>query len=75
VVSARLNAEPARSRVVAISANADRKIVPQFRTVVLIEAAQYRTADSSVWSVQVWRVTFVSTVPGRLARVPVANSI
>jgi len=73
VVSARLNA--ARDQVVAISANAEREIVPQFRTLVFIEATQYRTADSSVWSVQVWRVTWVSTVPDRLARVPVANSI
>jgi len=73
VVSARLNA--ARDQVVAISANGEREIVPQFRTLVFIEATQYRTADSSVWSVQVWRVTWVSTVPDRLARVPVANSI
>jgi len=75
VVSARLNAEPASNGVVAISANAEQEIVPRFRTLVFIEATQYRTADSSVWSVQVWRVTWVSTVPDRLARVPVANSI
>jgi len=75
VVSARLNAAPAGDQVVAISANAERETVPRFRTLVFIEATQYRTADSSVWSVQVWRVTLVSTVPGRLARVPVANSI
>ena len=75
VVSARLNAEPASNGVVAISANAEQEIVPRFRTLVFIEATQYRTADSSVWSVQVWRVTWVSTVPDRLARVPAANSI
>jgi len=75
VVSARLNAEPASNGVVAISANAEQEIVPRFRTLVFIEATQYRTADSSVWSVQVWRVTWVSTVPDRLARVPVADSI
>jgi beta-lactamase regulating signal transducer with metallopeptidase domain len=75
VVSARLNAAPAGDQVVAISANAERETVPRFRTLVFIEATQYRTADSSVWSVQVWRVTWVSTVPDRLARVPVANSI
>jgi beta-lactamase regulating signal transducer with metallopeptidase domain len=75
VVSARLNAAPAGDQVVAISANAERETVPRFRTLVFIEATQYRTADSSVWSVQVWRVTLVSTVPGRLARVLVANSI
>jgi beta-lactamase regulating signal transducer with metallopeptidase domain len=75
VVSARLNAEPASNGVVAIGANAEREIVPQFRTLVFIEATQYRTADSSAWSVQVWRVTWVSTVPDRLARVPAAKSI
>ena len=74
-VSARLNAEPARNGVVAISANAEREIGPQFRTLVFIETTQYRTADSSGWSVQVWRVTWVSTVPDRLARVPAAKSI
>jgi len=74
-VSARLNAAPPNNGVVAVSANAEREIVPQFRTLVFIEATQYRTADSSVWSVQVWRVTLVSTVSGRLARVPAANSI
>src|SRR5208282_3161604 len=73
-VSARLNAEPARNGVVAISANAEREIGPQFRTLVFIETTQYRTADSSGWSVQVWRVTWVSTVPDRLARVPAAKS-
>jgi hypothetical protein len=70
-----LNATPARDRVVAINASADREIVPEFRTLVFIEATQYVTSDSSVWSVQVWRVTLVRAVPDRLARVPVANSI
>ena len=75
VVVARFNAAPPNSGVVAVRVNAEREIVPRFRTLVFIEATQYRTADSSVWSVQVWRVTWVSTVPGRLARVPAANSI
>ena len=75
VIAARLNATPARDRVVAINASADREIVPEFRTLVFIEATQYVTSDSSVWSVQVWRVTLVRAVPDRLARVPVANSI
>ncbi len=75
VFSARLNAAPTGDQVVATSANAEREIGPQFRTLIFIEATQYRTTDSSVWSVQVWRVTWVNTVPGRLARVPVANSI
>jgi beta-lactamase regulating signal transducer with metallopeptidase domain len=68
-VSARLNAEPASNGVVAVRANAEREIGPQFRTVVFIETTQYRTADSSGWNVQVWRVTWVSEVPDRLARV------
>ncbi len=75
VFSARSNAEPASNGVVAISANAEGESVPQFRTLVFIEATEYRTADSSAWSVQVWRVTWVSTVPDRLARVPAADSI
>jgi beta-lactamase regulating signal transducer with metallopeptidase domain len=75
IVAAPLNAEPPRDQVVAVSANADREIVPQFRTLVFIEATQYGTAGSPVWSVQVWRVTWVSTVPAPLAAVPVANSI
>ncbi|MGD0792731.1 MAG: M56 family metallopeptidase [Terriglobales bacterium] len=73
VVAARLNATPPRDRVVEASAN--QEIVPQFRTLVFIEATQYVTSDSSVWSVQVWRVTFVSAVRERMARVPVAKSI
>ena len=75
VFSAGLNAAPTGDQVVAIGANAEREIVPQFQTLVFIEATQYRTADSSGWSVQVWRVTWVSTVPDQLARVPAAKSI
>jgi len=75
VLAARLNAAPPRERVVAISASADQEIVPQFRTLVFIEATQYMTSDSSVWGVQVWRVTLVSPVRDRLTGVPVANSI
>ncbi len=74
-VAARLNAAPPPDRVVEASASADQEIVPQFRTLVFIEATQYVTSDSSVWSVQVWRVTVVSPVHERLAEVPVANSI
>jgi beta-lactamase regulating signal transducer with metallopeptidase domain len=75
VVAVRLNATPPRERVVQASASADQEIVPQFRTLVFIEATKYRTSDSLVWSVQVWRVTLVSPVRERLAGVPVANSI
>ena len=73
-VDARLNATP-RDRVVEASASAEQEIVPQFRTLVFIEATQYVTSNSSVWSVQVWRVTLVSAERERITRVPVANSI
>jgi len=75
VVAARLNATLPPDRVVEASASSDQEIVPQFRTLVFIEATQYVTSNSSVWSVQVWRVTLVSPVRERMARVPVANSI
>jgi beta-lactamase regulating signal transducer with metallopeptidase domain len=75
VVAVRLSATPPRERVVEASASADQEIVPQVRTLVFIEATQYGTSDSSVWSVQVWRVMLVSPVRARLAGVPVANSI
>jgi len=75
LVAVRLNAAPPRERVVGANARVDQEVVPQFRTLVLIEAMQYVTSDSSVLSVQVWRVTLVTQVPERLARAPVANSI
>jgi Zn-dependent protease with chaperone function len=74
-VDARLNATPQRPRVVEASASADQEIVPQFQTLVFIEATEYVTSDASVWSVRVWRVMLVSPVRGLLAGVPVANSI
>src|SRR5713226_10487516 len=72
---ARLNTTAPRDRVVEASASAEQEIVPQFRTLVFIEATQYVTSNSSVWSVQVWRVTLVSAERERISRVPVANSI
>ena len=72
---AALRAKPTRGRVVAISADTDQEIVPQFQTLVFFEATQYRTSNSTVWSVQVWRVMLVSRVQERLARMPVTNSI
>jgi len=75
VVAARFESEPPCERVVATSASADEEIVPQFRTLVFIEATQYVSSDSSGWSVQVWQVTLVTQVRERLARVPVAHSI
>jgi hypothetical protein len=73
VVAARLHAPP-RERVVEASAGADREVVPEFRTLVFIEATQYGTADSPVWRVQVWRVMLLNTVRERVARLPVAHS-
>ena len=70
----RLNAVP-REQIVEASANADQEVVPQFRTLVFIEATEFMTPDSSVWRVQVWRVTLVSSTRDHLAGVPVANSI
>jgi beta-lactamase regulating signal transducer with metallopeptidase domain len=73
VVAAGSNAAPPRERVV--EASADQEIVPQFRTLVFIEATQYGNSDSTVWSVQVWRVMVVRTVRNTLAGVSVAHSI
>ncbi len=74
-IAARFDAAPPGERVVEAGASADQEIVPQFRTLVFIEATEYVTSDSSVWSVQVWRVMWVSPVRERLARAPVAHSI
>jgi beta-lactamase regulating signal transducer with metallopeptidase domain len=75
VVAADSNAAPPQERVVEASASADQETVPEFRTLIFIEATQYRNSDSTVWSVQVWRVMLVSSVRDRLAGAPVANSI
>jgi hypothetical protein len=61
--------------VVKASASADQEIVPEFRTLIFIEATQYGNSESAVWTVQVWRVMWVRTVGDTLAGVPVANSI
>ncbi|MFI5101972.1 MAG: M56 family metallopeptidase [Terriglobales bacterium] len=73
VVAARLNAAPPPDRVVAVSASADREVAPEFRTLVFIEATQYIMPDSSVWRIQVWRVTLVNPIPDRFTGVPAAN--
>jgi hypothetical protein len=74
-IAARFDAAPPGERVVEAGASADQEIVPQFRTLVFIETTEYVTSDSSVWSVQVWQVMWVSPVRERLARAPVAHSI
>jgi beta-lactamase regulating signal transducer with metallopeptidase domain len=77
--AARLNAAPMPDWLLEASASADQGIVPQFRTLVFIEATQSMSNnspdDSPVWSVQVWRVTFVSATRERMVRVPVPHSI
>ncbi len=62
-------------RAVTLSANADEKAIPQFQTLLFFETTRYMTPDSTVWSVQVWRVTLVTRVGERAAKVPVTNSI
>jgi len=74
-VAARMNVAPPHDQVIAIGTSAGQEIVPELRTLVFIETTQYMISDSSVWRVQVWRVTLVNTVGGRLVRVPVAHSI
>jgi hypothetical protein len=75
ILSAPLNAAPARERVVETSASGDQETVPEFRTLIFIETTQYGNSDSAVWRVQVWRVMLVRTVRDTLAGVPVAHSI
>jgi beta-lactamase regulating signal transducer with metallopeptidase domain len=71
----RANAASPSEKMIAISANADQAIVPQFQTLIFVEATQYGPADSSVWQVQVWRVTLVNAIQPRLIKVPVFDSI
>jgi hypothetical protein len=74
-IAVRWNAEPPPTQMVRAGASADHELVPQFQTLVFIQATEYVTVDVPVWSVQVWRVTFVAAVPERLMKVPVASSI
>jgi len=69
------NAVPPRERVVEASASADQETVPEFRTLIFIEATQFGNSDSAVWRVQVWRVMLVRTVRTRLTGAPAAHSI
>jgi beta-lactamase regulating signal transducer with metallopeptidase domain len=74
-VAARLNPAPPREQVIAIHANADPQLVPQFQTLVFVETTQDMTSGSLRWRIQVWHVMVISAERERLARVPVANSI
>jgi beta-lactamase regulating signal transducer with metallopeptidase domain len=78
-IDARLNAEPPSDRVVTVSASSGEETAPQFQTLVFIQTTvqttRYLTPDATVWSVQVWRVTFVNAVRERPAGVAVSKSI
>jgi beta-lactamase regulating signal transducer with metallopeptidase domain len=74
-VAAQWNSVAPLDRLVAVSEFEDQEIVPEFRTLVFVEATPYMTSGATVWNVQVWRVTLVSAFHERLVRVPVANSI
>ncbi len=65
----------APAQVTLAGAKNGRNPVPQFETLVFIEATQYPGYGSPVWSVQVWQVTFVSSVNGRPTSMATANSI
>ena len=66
------NEEPARDQLVAVSANAEPAMIPQFQTLVFFETTQYTNSNSNatVWSVQVWRVTFMTEIRKRMEKVP-----
>ena len=64
-----------RDRLMATSADVDSAFAPQFQTLVFVEATRLVDSSAQVWTVQVWRVTFVSAVYEKVATVPVANSI
>ncbi|MGA7294970.1 MAG: M56 family metallopeptidase [Terriglobales bacterium] len=74
-VSATTHATLPRQQIVAASAALDQGMMPQFQTLVFIEATQCGSPESPVWSVQVWRVTLVTATRERIARMPVASSI
>jgi beta-lactamase regulating signal transducer with metallopeptidase domain len=74
-VTARLNATQPSAPAIAINATANQEIAPQFETLVFIKTTQYGTSTLSVWSVQVWRVTFVVPRHDATGRVPAVNSI
>ena len=62
-------AAPPIDQFVAASADADQAI-PQFQTLVFFETTQFSNSNSTLWSVQVWRVTFVTEIRKRMEKVP-----
>lgn len=80
VLTAQISEELSRVRVEEVSAFADHEMAPQFQTLVFIQSTQYfTTSNSSVWRVQVWRVTLLNPelnpTQNRWLIVPVAHSI
>jgi beta-lactamase regulating signal transducer with metallopeptidase domain len=69
------NEEPPHDQLVAIGVNADQAMIPQFQTLVFFETTQYTNSNATVWSVQVWRVTFVTEGRERMEKVPAVKSI
>ncbi len=61
--------------MIATNANLDEQFVPQFQTLVFIEATPYGNFAVPLWRVQIWRVTMLTGMRERIAQVPVANSI
>ncbi len=74
-VLARAGETSPQAQIFEVGADAANVIVPQVQTLVFVEATEYRSGNSPVWSVQLWRVTFVSGVRGRVVKVPVASTI
>ncbi|MFY9647178.1 MAG: M56 family metallopeptidase [Terriglobales bacterium] len=75
VVEAGVHEEPLPAQAIPVVANGDQQGMAQVQTLVFVEATQSGTADAPVWSVQVWRVTFVGAMHGHWMKVPVASSI
>jgi beta-lactamase regulating signal transducer with metallopeptidase domain len=69
------NEEPPQDQFVAFGVNADQAMIPQLQTLVFFETTQYTNSNATVWSVQVWRVTFVTEVRKRMEQVPAVKSI
>jgi beta-lactamase regulating signal transducer with metallopeptidase domain len=62
--------EPPRDQLVAVSVDAKQAMIPQFQTLVFFETTQYSNSNATVWSVQVWRVTFMREIRKRMEKVP-----
>ena len=67
-------------QTLAVSANDDGQLAPEFETLVLIQTTQIQTtrftnSDAAVWRVQVWRILLINPRSLRSAEMPVAHSI